>query len=67
MCSAKLFSSSIQRRKKKVEDKLFLLAYKEFSYFLVHSYSIQTFLKQNALMGEISVKTAVKSNLRFTK
>lgn len=67
MCSVELFSSSTQWRKKKVEDKLFLLAYKEFCYLLVHSYSIQTFPKQNALMGEISVKIGVKCNLRFTK
>lgn len=33
----------------------------------MQSYSIQTFLKQNALMGEISVKIGVKCNLRFTK
>jgi len=29
-------------------------------YLLVHSYSIQTFLKQNALMGEVSVKQRLK-------
>lgn len=36
-------------------------------YLLVYGYSIQTFLKQNALMGEISVKIGVESNLRYTK
>lgn len=34
---------------------------------LVYSYSIQTFLKQNVLMREISIKTGVKGNVRFIK
>lgn len=32
---------------------------------LVHSYSIQMFLRQNGLIGEISVKIRVESKLRF--
>lgn len=53
--------------KEKSQRQIISFSLQRILYLLVHSYSIQTFLKQNALMGEISIKVGVKGNVRFIK